>query len=72
MTICWERVVFLVWNSICRFLVIPFSSTYSRKHDDYIVCTSFVVSRFTTLPAGVGGGLRSLIVALPEDCFIVL
>ena len=36
-----------------------------------LVCPHFVASRLTTLPLGAAGGLRSLIVALPGDLFIV-
>ena len=36
-------------------------------------CVSCIVfSRFTILPPGAEGGLRSLIVALPGDIFIVV
>ena len=35
------------------------------------VCPRFVVSRFTILPPGAGGGLRSLNVALPGDLSIL-
>ena len=36
-----------------------------------LVYPRFVVSPFTTLPLGAGGGLRSLIVTLYEDIFLV-
>ena len=36
-----------------------------------MLAVSIVVQRFTSVPLGAGGGLRSLIVALPENLFIV-
>ena len=33
------------------------------------MCLRFVASRLTSVPFGVGGGLRSLIVTFPGDYF---